>query len=165
MELCRTHFGFWQVMDYEDQICNGLTWGLSLSVQYAKMPHCKAEVLMNLLSYVGNLVELVIPRPGPTGDEVPGIGKVHHLHFHLPFLFHEHECCKDATQLCNMRIRGNSAALDFFSWIVWYSFKQRTFPFSSKNVFNHLWVSTSYVWSELSFINETHGRRVCHVNA
>ncbi|KAH9550687.1 hypothetical protein CY35_10G084500 [Sphagnum magellanicum] len=24
----------------------------------------------------GNLVELVIPRPGPTGDEVPGIGKV-----------------------------------------------------------------------------------------
>jgi hypothetical protein len=55
--------------------------------------------------------------------------------------------------------------LDFFSWIVWHSFKQRTFPFSSKNVFNHLWVSTSYIWSELSFINEANGGRVCHVNA
>ncbi len=42
---------------------------------------------MKLLSCVGNLVEVVIPRPGPTGEEVPGVGKVCDLHLHLPFSF------------------------------------------------------------------------------
>jgi len=46
---------------------------------------------MKLLSCVGNLVEVVIPRPGPTGEEVPGVGKVCDLHLHLPFFLSECE--------------------------------------------------------------------------
>jgi hypothetical protein len=52
---------------------------------------------MKLLSCVGNLVEVVIPRPGPTGEEVPGVGKVCDLHLHLPFFLSECEYCKVAN--------------------------------------------------------------------
>jgi hypothetical protein len=52
---------------------------------------------MKLLSCVGNLVEVVIPRPGPTGEEVPGVGKVCDLHLHLPLFLSECEYCKVAN--------------------------------------------------------------------
>ncbi len=89
----------WQALAYEAQICQTddvLTW-ICLFVSRT-CPYCRVEVLKKLLCCVGNLVELVIPRPSPTGEEGPGVGKVRHLCLHPLFVISECGYYKEQIQ-------------------------------------------------------------------